>query len=224
MSIRSRIIAANRQAEADTVVFKPGLTGTITLTGGQITISDSLTLIGPGASLIAVNGNANDRVFLVDVPAGRIDAVSALLEQRLGDYGFDAAKVADRIASFHRVENTYLSTFQFLGGLGLVLGTIGLAAVLVRNVIERRRELALLRAVGYRPGDIAAMVLAENALIMIWGLTAGAARSSATSIPSGSTPVSRGSRSPTRTLSRTGYRTSSRSCPTASAAVKSIRR
>ncbi len=34
-------------------------------------------------------------------------------------------------------------------GLGLLLGTIGLAAVMFRNVLERRRELALLRAVGY---------------------------------------------------------------------------
>ena len=39
------------------------------------------------------------------------------------------------------MENTYLSTFQTLGGLGLVLGTFGLAAVLLRNVLERRREL-----------------------------------------------------------------------------------
>ena len=56
---------------------------------------------------------------------------------------------AERLAEFHRVENTYLSTFQTLGGLGLLLGTIGLAAVLLRNVLERRRELALLGAVGY---------------------------------------------------------------------------
>ena len=48
------------------------------------------------------------------------------------------------------MENTYLSTFQTLGALGLLLGTVGLAAVLLRNALERRRELALLRAVGYR--------------------------------------------------------------------------
>jgi ABC-type lipoprotein release transport system permease subunit len=56
----------------------------------------------------------------------------------------------ERLANFHRVENTYLSTFQMLGGLGLILGTLGMAAVLLRNVLERRRELALLRAVGLR--------------------------------------------------------------------------
>ena len=60
------------------------------------------------------------------------------------DFGADAIGTAERLAEFHRVENTYLSTFQTLGGLGLLLGTVGLAAVLLRNVLERRRELALL--------------------------------------------------------------------------------
>ena len=78
----------------------------------------------------------------MDAPPG----AEAELERSLADYGFDATSVADRIAAFHRVENTYLSTFQSLGSLGLLLGTAGLAAVLLRNVLERRRELALLRA------------------------------------------------------------------------------
>jgi len=71
------------------------------------------------------------------------------------------------------VENTYLSTFRSLGALGLVLGTVGLGAILLRNVLERRRELALLRAVGYRPRHLATMVLAENLLVLLLGLATG---------------------------------------------------
>ena len=74
---------------------------------------------------------------------------------------------------FHRVENTYLSTFQTLGGLGLLLGTVGLAAVLLRNVLERRRELALLGAVGYRRGGLLVIVVSESALLLLCGLAAG---------------------------------------------------
>jgi ABC-type antimicrobial peptide transport system permease subunit len=44
----------------------------------------------------------------------------------------------------------------------------------LRNVLERRRELALLRAVGYRPSDLAAMVLIENLLLLLLGLATGA--------------------------------------------------
>jgi putative ABC transport system permease protein len=114
------------------------------------------------------------RVFLIDLPEGRAERrVAAVLEERLSDFGFDAASTSERLAGFHRVENTYLSTFQMLGGLGLALGTLGLAAVLLRNVLERRRELALLRAVGYERRHFGLMVVAENALLLACGLLTG---------------------------------------------------
>ena len=109
------------------------------------------------------------RFFLMK---GAPDAVGPL-EAALSDYGFDAQPTEARLAGFHKVENTYLSTFRSLGALGLLLGTVGLAAILLRNVLERRRELALLRAVGYRPGDLAAMVMAENLLLLLAGLGTG---------------------------------------------------
>ncbi len=109
------------------------------------------------------------RYFLIDGPA----SVVAPLEDALADYGFDVVSTPDRLASFHRVENTYLSTFQALGGLGLLLGTLGLGAVLLRNVMERRKELALLLAVGYRPEHLQTMVLAENAYLLLAGTVIG---------------------------------------------------
>jgi ABC-type lipoprotein release transport system permease subunit len=115
------------------------------------------------------------RVLLVDAPAARGAALEAELEGALVDFGGDAIGTAARLAQFHRVENTYLSTFQTLGGLGLLLGTVGLAAVLLRNVLERRRELALLGAVGYRPAHFLVMVVAENALLLGGGVLAGTA-------------------------------------------------
>ena len=114
------------------------------------------------------------RMFLIDVPNHQQAAeVSTLLEDRLSDFGFDATSTEERLANFHRVENTYLSTFQMLGGLGLALGTLGMAAVLLRNVFERRRELALLRAVGYNSSHFAAMVITENVLMLCCGLVVG---------------------------------------------------
>lgn len=111
------------------------------------------------------------RMFLIDAPNS--PAVSTTLEDRLSDFGFDVSATDERLANFHRVENTYLSTFQMLGGLGLALGTLGMAAVLLRNVFERRRELALLRAVGYNSSHFAAMVITENVLMLCCGLAVG---------------------------------------------------
>src|SRR5215213_2695735 len=107
------------------------------------------------------------RMFLVDLANRQAAEVSTVLEERLSDFGFDAVSTEERLANFHRVENTYLSTFQMLGGLGLALGTLGMAAVLLRNVFERRKELALLRAVGYNSSHFAAMVITENVLMLV---------------------------------------------------------
>ncbi|HEU4766667.1 MAG TPA: ABC transporter permease, partial [Pyrinomonadaceae bacterium] len=111
------------------------------------------------------------RYFLIDAPQGT--QAATVLEDRLSDFGFDAQSTEERLASFHRVENTYLSTFQLLGGLGLALGTLGMAAVLLRNVLERRRELALMRAVGYNSSHFAVMVITENVLMLCLGLAVG---------------------------------------------------
>jgi ABC-type lipoprotein release transport system permease subunit len=114
------------------------------------------------------------RFFLIDTPSPeQSPAIAALLEDRLADFGFDVQSTGARLASFHRVENTYLSTFQMLGAFGLLLGTLGMAAVLLRNVLERRRELALLRAVGYNSSHFMLMVVAENALLLFCGLVTG---------------------------------------------------
>lgn len=114
------------------------------------------------------------RFFLIDIPRPeQSNAIATALEERLSDFGFDVMPTAERLANFHRVENTYLSTFQMLGGLGLLLGTLGMAAVLLRNVLERRRELALLRAVGYNSSHFTLMVVAENALLLFCGLVTG---------------------------------------------------
>jgi len=113
------------------------------------------------------------RFFLADAPPGQIPQLTELLESRMSDFGIDAASTAERLAGFHRVEYTYLSTFQMLGGLGLVLGTLGLGAILLRNVLERRRELALLRALGYTRSDFLTMVVAENVLLLVGGLIIG---------------------------------------------------
>jgi ABC-type antimicrobial peptide transport system permease subunit len=127
---------------------------------------------------------AGYRFFLLEAPADQAAAVPQVLESSLADYGFDVVSTAERLAAYHRVENTYISTFQMLGALGLLVGTVGLAAVLVRNVLERRRELALLRAVGYRRENLVLLILSENVMLLVGGLTIGAACAVIAIIPS----------------------------------------
>ncbi|MCC6294075.1 MAG: ABC transporter permease [Bryobacterales bacterium] len=115
------------------------------------------------------------RFFLIDTPAGSAATTAATLEDTLADSGFDAQETAEKLAAYHRVENTYLATFQSLGALGLLLGTLGLATVLVRNVLERRREFALLAAAGFAPARIRSLVWRESLLMLAAGQLAGLA-------------------------------------------------
>ncbi len=62
------------------------------------------------------------RVFLVDAPPEKADAVSQKLSSGLRDYGLVLTPTQERLAAFSAVENTYLSIFMVLGSLGLVLG------------------------------------------------------------------------------------------------------
>jgi ABC-type antimicrobial peptide transport system permease subunit len=113
--------------------------------------------------------------FLIDVPPQQAADVKGLLETALADRGFEVTPTAKRLEAYLAVENTYLSTFQALGGLGLLLGALGLAVVLLRGVWERRGELALLRALGFRRQTLGWLVLVENAFLLLVGLGIGVA-------------------------------------------------
>jgi ABC-type antimicrobial peptide transport system permease subunit len=111
--------------------------------------------------------------FLIDAPPNKATAVKSLLESTLAERGFEVTPTARRLEAYWAVENTYLATFQLLGGLGLVLGALGLAVVLLRTVWERRGELALLRALGFRRSALGWLVLAENSLLLALGIAVG---------------------------------------------------
>jgi ABC-type antimicrobial peptide transport system permease subunit len=113
--------------------------------------------------------------FLIDAPRNRLDQVSQALEEGLARYGFDVSGTAERLAAYGAVEATYLQTFQALGGFGLLLGTAGLGIALLRGIVERRGELAALRAFGFRRRRIAWMVTAENGFLLLLGVALGTA-------------------------------------------------
>jgi ABC-type lipoprotein release transport system permease subunit len=121
--------------------------------------------------------------FLVDAPLEETTRVGNALETGLAPFGLDSVSTAQRLATYQAVENTYISTFESLGGLGLILGTVGLGIVLLRNVLERRAELATLRAFGFRRTKLARMVLTENGYLLLAGLAIGTVAGLAAAAP-----------------------------------------
>ncbi|MGL4511636.1 MAG: FtsX-like permease family protein [Lacipirellulaceae bacterium] len=130
-----------------------------------------VVLVGERDFLRLFPGAGGHGELLVD--SADADRVGAILEERLADYGADAEPTLDRLAGFLAVQNTYLSTFQALGGLGLLLGGLGLGVAQLRSFAERRGELALLRATGYPLARLRRLLLAENLLLLGGGLALG---------------------------------------------------
>jgi hypothetical protein len=108
------------------------------------------------------------RYFLFNSPLD--DRTLSILHDLLADYGFQGEPTADRLRKLFAVQNTYLSTFQSLGGIGLLLGMFGLAVIQSRNVLERRKELALLLAIGFTKSRVILLLLYESFTLLAWGL------------------------------------------------------
>ena len=113
------------------------------------------------------------RAFLIDAPRGQAGAVTDALREQMGDLGLEVRGTREVLNSFLRVQNTYLSTFLALGGLGLLLGTLGMVMVLLRSALERRGEMALLLAMGFRRGQVAGLLALEHAALLTAGLLCG---------------------------------------------------
>jgi putative ABC transport system permease protein len=133
-------------------------------------------LIAEAEFLARFPSESGYKMFLIDAPINpgeRLGEISAALSRAAQDYGLELTPAAGRLAAFNAVQNTYLDTFQVLGGLGLLLGSLGLGVVVLRNVLERRSELGLLLAVGFRARALNWLVLSEHGALLLSGLIIG---------------------------------------------------
>ena len=128
------------------------------------------------------------RFFLIntDDPANTAEQLTYGLQ----DSGLEVVSATQRLAEFNAVQNTYLSTFQVLGGLGLVLGSVGLGIVVLRNVLERRTELAVLKAIGFGDASLKKIVLTEHLSLLLLGLGVGVISALIAVVPSLLKPAS----------------------------------
>jgi len=130
-------------------------------------------VIAEDAFLARFPSESGYRMFLIDAPSKNVHEISETLSRALRDTGLELTPATQRLAAFNAVQNTYLSTFQVLGGLGLLLGSVGLGVVVMRNVLERRSELALLLAVGFRRRALKWLVVSEHGALLVIGLAVG---------------------------------------------------
>lgn len=130
-------------------------------------------LISEKAFLKRFGSTAGYRVFLIDAVPEKAEHLSAALSRTFRRWGLEVVSTRERLALFQSVENTYLSVFLVLGGLGLLLGTVGMGWILWLNILDRRGELAMMQAVGFRQKMLAAMLVQEHTLLLAGGVLGG---------------------------------------------------
>ncbi|MDB6053309.1 MAG: hypothetical protein JWN25_832, partial [Verrucomicrobiales bacterium] len=163
----------NGKSEAVTIVG--ALKGSI-LQGNVIVSEKTFVKLFPNES--------GYRMFLVRVPSNKLDAVTQFLNSSFEDAGMQVEPASERLQRLESVENTFIATFESLGGLGLLIGTIGLAVVIFRTGMERRSEMALLRATGFKPGQILQLISFEHLFVTGCGLALGILSALPSLIPS----------------------------------------
>ncbi len=117
--------------------------------------------------------SSGTHIFLIDGAMADTALIRTELNRGMRDLGWDMQMSAIRLAEFNSVTNTYLSIFLVLGALGLLLGTFGLVVVLSRSMLERRQEIALLKAVGYSRKSIRKLVVKEYMFLLQGGIGTG---------------------------------------------------
>ncbi|MGH3736282.1 MAG: FtsX-like permease family protein, partial [Micromonosporaceae bacterium] len=115
-------------------------------TGGYLTLTE-------GASIPEVRGQVAE--LLADNP----------------DYS--VADQADYAAQQSSQVETFLVMLYLLTGLALAIAVLGIVNTLALSIVERTRELGLLRAVGMLRRQLTSMVTAESVVIAVFGALLG---------------------------------------------------
>ena len=145
-SLRQAIINANTSPGADTIDFAPGVTGEIWLTSNLPTISEGVTITGPGATALAINGVSLYHAFDIDTQgtgavtiSGLTVTHSAWLGALSGDSQGGAVRVIDTSITLDAVvirdSSSASITYDAFGGGIFVSNGLGLGDVTISNSV-----------------------------------------------------------------------------------------
>lgn len=112
---------------------------------------------------------AEFRHYVQIAPGEDPEDVAATLTGRLVGNGADARTFRDAVDERLRVQQNFFAMIRGFLGLGLIIGIAGLGVVMVRAVRERRREIGMLRAIGFPSRVVRRAFLVEATFIALQG-------------------------------------------------------
>ena len=131
-------------------------------------------IVGTSQLLKNAFGIGTGQLGFVKVSSG-VDptSVSNILKKDFAHLGMQTIPIAALVGTFIQIGQSFLGIFEAFLALGLVVGIAGLGIISIRSVVERRKEIGVLRAIGYRKNMILAAFLLENSYVALLGILIG---------------------------------------------------
>jgi putative ABC transport system permease protein len=89
------------------------------------------------------------------------------------EYGLDASSFRQQVAEGLATQQQFLRLMQGYLSLGLVVSVAGIGVVMVRAVRERRREVGVLRSLGFETKQVRRAFVAESSFVALEGIGLG---------------------------------------------------
>jgi putative ABC transport system permease protein len=119
------------------------------------------------------NRSSSDLLFVSTAPGTDNDALAGLINGRYVANGASATSFHRLVNDQFSIQNQFLTLIRGYVALGLLVGIAGLGVVMVRAVRERRREVGVLRALGFSSVAVRRAFLAESSFIALEGIFIG---------------------------------------------------
>lgn len=113
------------------------------------------------------------RYFVRLVPGADAKVEAAEIEGTLAQYGVAADSIEEEISEAQALSNAFFLLIQGFLAIGLLVGLVALAVIAFRTVVERRQQIGLLRAMGFKRSHIALSFVLESTFIAVLGIING---------------------------------------------------
>jgi putative ABC transport system permease protein len=131
-------------------------------------------LVGSEAAMAAFTTLPIGTTILVKTAPGTdANSVARQIQREVFAMGATATPIQDLFDAAVRGLQAFEDTVRVLMGTGLLVGVLSLGILALRAIIERRRSIGMLRALGYRPGQVLAGIIAEALIITTSGALVG---------------------------------------------------
>jgi len=152
----------------------------LTVVGVLDRLTDAFGELGVG---MIASRNEIDKAIPISIPTTTyrfkaaegvdVDLLSDGLESAFRENGMESDVLSDLVEEIASANRAFNYVFTGFMGLGLLVGVVSLGVVSLRAVVERRQQIGVLRAIGYRRRMVQFSFITESSFVVLMGIAIG---------------------------------------------------